>query len=62
MGRGRGPDLGTVGKDPTHTVDWLMEHIRDAKTHKPESRMPPYKDKIQTEDLRALAEYLASLK
>ncbi len=57
-----GPDLGKVGGDPTHTVDWLMEHIRKPKSHKPNSRMPPFEGKIRENELRALAEYLASLK
>jgi cytochrome c553 len=59
---GRGPDLGMVGKDPEHTVAWLMEHIRNPKVHKPDSRMPAFEGKIKDDDLRALAEYLASLK
>lgn len=59
----RGPDLAHVAKDPEHTVDWLMAHIRNAKTHKPDSAMPPFPEsKINDEDLRHLADYLASLK
>lgn len=59
-GRARGPDLATVGRD--HTVDWLGEHVRDPRSHKPDSRMPPFGGKLKPDDLRALAEYLASLK
>jgi cbb3-type cytochrome oxidase cytochrome c subunit len=62
MGRNKGPDLGHVGGDAEHSVDWLMEHIRKPKAHKPNSRMPPYEGKISDDDLRAVAEYLASLK
>jgi mono/diheme cytochrome c family protein len=63
MGSARGPDLAHVGKDPEHTVDWLMAHIRNPKTHKPDSRMPAFPEsKINDEDLRHLAGYLASLK
>jgi mono/diheme cytochrome c family protein len=62
MGRARGPDLATVGKDPAHTADWLMEQVRNPKAHKPDARMPSYEGKIKDDDLRALAEYLASLK
>jgi mono/diheme cytochrome c family protein len=62
MGRGRAPDLGKVGQDPVHTADWLADHIRNPKSHKKESRMPPFENKIKAEDLRAVAEYLASLK
>lgn len=61
-GRNRGPNLSAVGRDPTHTVGWLMEHVRNPKSHRPESSMPPYEGKINETDLRALAEYLASLK
>jgi len=60
-GRGpRGPDLSRAGAD--HTVDWLVEQIREPRSHKPDSRMPSYGDKISEDDLRALASYLASLK
>jgi cbb3-type cytochrome oxidase cytochrome c subunit len=59
---GRGPSLAKVGQDPTHTVDWLVEHIRNPKTHKADSRMPAFESKISAEDLRSLAGYLASLK
>jgi len=51
-----------VGKDPAHTVEWFMEHVRNPETHKPDSLMPKFGDKINDKDLRALAEYLASLK
>jgi predicted Zn finger-like uncharacterized protein len=65
-GRGKfgrsGPSLAKVGADPTHTVDWLMEHVRNPKSHNPESRMPSFDGKINDDDLRMLAEYLASLK
>src|SRR5262249_8740540 len=64
-GRGgsRGPDLGSVGRDPTHTVEWLMAFIRDPKSQKPDARMPRFDDsKLSQQELRALAEYLASLK
>jgi cbb3-type cytochrome oxidase cytochrome c subunit len=59
---GRGPDLGKVGKEPTHTVEWFMGYIRNPRTYKEDSRMPPFEGKIKDENLRALAEYLASLK
>jgi len=61
-GRNRGPDLSRVGADPSHTVDWLVEHITNPKTHKPDSTMPAFGRRIQPKDMRALAEYLASLK
>jgi mono/diheme cytochrome c family protein len=61
-GRGKGPDLGTVGRNPAHTVDWLMRFIRNPKSEKPNSRMPSLEGKLSDAELRSLAEYLASLK
>ena len=62
-GMGRGPDLTHVGASAEHTEQWLADHIRDAKSHKPMSRMPPFgPDKINDADLMTLAEYLASQK
>jgi len=58
----RGPNLSRVGANPSHTVDWLVEQIRDPQSHRPDSRMPAYAGKISEDDLRALASYLASLK
>jgi mono/diheme cytochrome c family protein len=63
-GRGRGPggpDLSEVGTK--HPRDWIIEHVRNAKGHNPRSRMPAYgEEKINTTDMSALADYLASLK
>jgi len=59
---GRGPELTKVGANPTHTVDWLAGHIRNPKTHKPDSRMPSFADKLSDADIQALAQFLASLK
>jgi cbb3-type cytochrome oxidase cytochrome c subunit len=62
-GMNRGPDLAHVGKDPAHTAEWISAHIRNPKTHKPDSRMPPFgEDKLNANDLRVLSEYLAGLK
>jgi mono/diheme cytochrome c family protein len=61
-GRGKGPDLTRVGADTTHTVDWIAEHIRNPKTHKPDSRMPSFDGKLSAADIRALAEMLAAMK
>jgi mono/diheme cytochrome c family protein len=58
----KGPNLGKVGAEPTHTRDWLVDHIRDPKKHKPDSRMPAFAGKLKDNDINALAEYLASLK
>jgi mono/diheme cytochrome c family protein len=54
-------NLTTVGTD--HPREWIVAHVRDAKTHNPKSRMPPYDTtKISDTDMDALADYLTSLK
>jgi len=62
QGRTRGPNLSRVGADPSHTVEWLKEYVRNPKSKKADAKMPPFEGKISQDDLQALAEYLASLK
>lgn len=58
-----GPDLSKTGADANHTAAWLAAHIRDPRSHSPQSRMPASgPDKISDADLNSLAEYLASQK
>jgi cbb3-type cytochrome oxidase cytochrome c subunit len=57
-----GPDLGQVAKDPAHTPEWLTQYIQDPKSVKADSKMPKFEGKMSEEDLKALVEYLASLK
>ena len=58
-----GPDLTKTAAAADHTKDWLAAHIRDPKTHRQRSSMPPSgPDKISDADLDALAAYLASMK
>jgi len=58
-----GPNLTAVGGDPAHTKEWIAEHVRNPRVHKPMSRMPPSgPEKISDTDLEALAAYLASRK
>ena len=58
-----GPDLTATGAKAAHTKQWLADHVRDPKTHSPQSKMPASgPDKISDADLDALAEYLASRK
>lgn len=61
-GRGRAPELTHVGADPTHTAQWIADHVKNPKTHNPNSRMPAYEGKISDADLQALSTYLAGLK
>ncbi len=60
-GAGKGLDLTKVGGKREKT--WIAAHIRDAKTHSPMSKMPPYpEDKLNAKDLETVSEYLAGLK
>src|SRR5438128_1826596 len=37
-GGGRAPDLSRVGADPSHTPQWLAEHVKNPKSQNPASR------------------------
>ena len=57
------PGLSQVGANADHTAKWIGEHIRDPKSHKPQSKMPMYgADKITEADLEKLSAYLAAQK
>lgn len=57
-----GPDLSRVGAEPGRTAEWIIEHIKHPQSHNPGSRMPAFAGKINDSDLKALGDYLASLK
>lgn len=58
-GRSKAPNLATVGK--SHDAAWLAAHVKNPKTHEPNSKMPAF-DKLSEVDLKAIGEFLASLK
>jgi mono/diheme cytochrome c family protein len=60
--KGKGPDLSHVGSEPGRTAEWLAEHIRDPKSHKPTSTMPGFAGKLDDQQIKTLADYLAGLK
>jgi cytochrome c1 len=43
-------------------VEWFIKFIKDPKAVKPQSRMPSFAAKLSDDDLKAVAEYLATLK
>jgi len=57
-----GPALDSTGVDPKHTAKWFAEQIKNPKSHKPDSNMPKYDDKIKGKDLDNLVAYMVSLK
>jgi mono/diheme cytochrome c family protein len=59
---GKGPLLAKVASKPERDVDWFIAYVSNPRKVKPESEMPPFEKKISAEELRSLAEFLASLK
>lgn len=57
-GQTSGPDLSHVGKE--HDAVWLAKKIKDPKSTKKDSIMPPFGG--SDKDLKAVSAYLASLK
>jgi mono/diheme cytochrome c family protein len=60
--RGKGPSLAGIGSKPDRSVDWIIAHIKNPTTHKPTSGMTAFEGKLSDADLKALAEYLLTLK
>lgn len=59
----KGPDLVKVaGKGEKRNVEWFVTYVSNPKKVNPEAKMPPFEKRINDKDLRALAEFLASLK
>jgi mono/diheme cytochrome c family protein len=56
----RGPDLSRIGA--THSAESLRAFISNPQSQRPDSPMPAFGNRMSAGDLRALSEYLASLK
>lgn len=56
-----GPDLTVEGSKPGRDLEWHLKHFRNPLAISPGSIMPPLAD-VKEEDLKALAEYMLSLK
>ena len=57
-----GPDLSGVGASATNTSKWLEAEIKDPKSHKADSAMPGFGDRIKGKDMSSLVAYMSSLK
>jgi cbb3-type cytochrome oxidase cytochrome c subunit len=57
----KGPDLGKVGEDPKHDVEWFQKYIVDPRSQKPDAKMPGQKQ-LKEEELKAISEFLTTLK
>lgn len=58
----KAPNLAKVAADPAHTPDWLAEHVKNPKSHKPGSTMPPFEGKLSADELKSVTEFLSTLK
>ena len=56
----KGPNLSKVGVE--HKVDWLADHVKDPKSHKPDSGMPEFGSKLKPEEIKSVSEFMAGLK
>jgi mono/diheme cytochrome c family protein len=55
-----GPNLTRVGSKRSR--DYIIQQIKDPKTHNPNTEMPSYGSRIPEQDINALADYLSGLK
>lgn len=57
---GKAPDLSSVGAK--HDAEWIAEHTKNPKAHKPMSKMPAFAEKLSAADIKAVADHLAAQK
>lgn len=62
IGGKSGPDLSNEGASSKHSPQWLESEIKDPKSHKADSAMPAFGDKIHGAALSDLAAFMCSLK
>ena len=55
-----GPNLTRVGSKRSR--DYIIQQIKDPKSHNPKTEMPSYSNRIPEQDINALADYLSGLK
>ena len=55
-----GPNLAKVGVE--RKVDWLADHVKNPKSHKPGSGMPEFASKLNPEEIKNVSEFMAGLK
>lgn len=60
-GGSAGPDLSAEGSGK-RSADWVSAQIRDPKSHNPRSIMPSFSTRLSADQIKALTDYLLSLK
>jgi cbb3-type cytochrome oxidase cytochrome c subunit len=58
----KGPDLAHVASKEGRNAEWFIAFLKDPKKDNPMSKMPPVGKNMKDEELKAIAEFLASLK
>ncbi|MBI4531950.1 MAG: cytochrome b N-terminal domain-containing protein [Candidatus Latescibacteria bacterium] len=56
--KGMAPDLSQVGA--RREEEWIVDQIRNSRSHNPGSVMPIYGEKLTTEEIEAVAEFLST--
>jgi mono/diheme cytochrome c family protein len=59
-GGSTGPNLTYVGAKRSR--DYMVQQIKDPKSHNPNTDMPSFRDKLSDQDIGDLADYLSGLK
>jgi mono/diheme cytochrome c family protein len=57
-----GPDLSKVGAAPDHNAAWIADHIKNPQSHKPGSKMPAFEAQLKPEEIKEIADWLATKK
>jgi mono/diheme cytochrome c family protein len=57
-----GPDLAKVAREPGRDLAWFTAFVGNPMHERPGAKMPPFEKQIKPDDMRALAEFLSSLK
>jgi mono/diheme cytochrome c family protein len=58
-GGSSGPNLTNVGGKRTR--EYIVQQIKDPKSHNPNSDMPSFRNALSEQDINALADYLSGL-
>jgi mono/diheme cytochrome c family protein len=62
LGSSMGPNLTHIGSEPSRNAEQIASYIRDPKNQRSNARMPKFEGVMKDEEIRTLAEFLASRK
>lgn len=55
-----GPNLSKVGGN--RSAEWLADHVKNPKSHKPQSMMPEFGSKLNADELKSVTDFMTGLK